>query len=325
MRALGDHLEHASQQLRDPGLTQIGLQMAELYGPVLQQRLVAVGFDIARLVVGASALRRAKETAALLFPGQVVQIMPHLTEHGAIPENTPRAGLAGHKPDWTEFIRYLCETIPKDQKECHLAVVGHGGYLRTEVWSALTGRSKPTMGNLDAFIVEGDLDLATGRLLHRHVTEIPYMERIIGQDRCVVTEDNRHVEHHTRKIATSHRMAHRHRHTNRCSHRRSLRNQKGGATPMPLAYYQPGAYETRTPEATGVGIAGSTDAWVRTPVSQMGGRRQKQAGGFNPTIMGQFASAGLRLIPVAGYMGYKMFNKKGSRKSRKSRKTRRSR
>ena len=94
---------------------------------------------------------------------------------------------------------------------------------------------------------------------------------------------------------------------------------------MPLAYYQPGAYETRTPEATGVGIAGSTDAWVRTPVSQMGGRRQKQAGGFNPTIMGQFASAGLRLIPVAGYMGYKMFNKKGSRKSRKSRKTRRSR
>ena len=193
MRSLGDHLEHASQQLRDPGLTLIGRQMADLYGPVLQHRLVTAGVDTARLVVGASALRRAKETAALLFPGHVVQVMPHLTEHGAIPENTPRAGLAGRNPDWSAFIRYLCATVPKGQSECHMAIVGHGGYLRTEVWSSLTGRMKPAMGNLDAFIVEGDLDLTTGRLLHRHVTEIPYTERITGPDRCVIAENNRHT------------------------------------------------------------------------------------------------------------------------------------
>ena len=199
MRALSKAFENASQQLRDPGLTRIGNQMAELYGPVLQQRLVAAGFDISRLVVGASALRRAKETAAHLFPGVVVQVMPHLTEHGAIPENTPRAGLNGRKPDWSAFIRYLCETVPKGQSECHMVIVGHGGYLRTEVWSALTGRSKPHMGNLDAFIVEGDLDTTTGRLLHRHVTEIPYTERIAGPDRCVISEDHQHVVRHTQR------------------------------------------------------------------------------------------------------------------------------
>ena len=121
---------------------------------------------------------------------------------------------------------------------------------------------------------------------------------------------------HTRKIATSRRMVH--RHTARCGHRRTVRRQHGGATPMPLAYYQPGAYETRTLEATGAGFAGSTATWAREPVMQTGGRRtRRQAGGFSPSVMGQFASAGLRLLPVAGYMGYKMFNKKGSRKTRR--------
>jgi hypothetical protein len=198
MRDLGEHLTGASQQLRDPGLTMVGRQMAELYGPQLRQRLAAAGIDVTRLVVGASALRRAKETAALLFPGHAVQVMPHLTEHGAIPENTPRGGLGGRHPDWTAFIRYLCETVRSDGT-CQMAVVGHGGYLRTEVWGALTGRPKPRMGNLDAFIIEGDLDVKEGRLLHRRVTELPYSDRIAGPDRCVVAEDHQHVVRHTRR------------------------------------------------------------------------------------------------------------------------------
>jgi broad specificity phosphatase PhoE len=200
MRELDEALTNASQQLRDPGLTLIGQQMAELYGPVLQQRLVAAGFDTARLVVGASALRRAKETAALLFPAHAVEVMPHLTEHGAIPENTPRSGLGGRNPDWAAFIRYLCNTARAGSDgTCHMAIVGHGGYLRTEVWGALTGRPKARMGNLDVILVEGDLDLAAGRLLHRRVTELPYRERIAGPDRCVVAEDHRHVVRHTRR------------------------------------------------------------------------------------------------------------------------------
>jgi hypothetical protein len=131
----------------------------------------------------------------------------------------------------------------------------------------------------------------------------------------------------TRKIATSRRMVH--RHTAHCSHRRTVRRQHGGATPMPLAYYQPGAYETRTLEPTGVGLAGTTSTWVREPVAQTGGRRsrthRRQAGGFSPSVMGQFADAGLRFaLPVVGYMGYKMFNKKSRKGRRKTgRRTRR--
>ena len=91
---------------------------------------------------------------------------------------------------------------------------------------------------------------------------------------------------------------------------------------MPLACYQPGAYETRTLEPTGVGLAGTTSAWVREPVAQTGGRRRtrrRQSGGFSPSVMGQFASAGLRLLPVAGYMGYKMFSKKSRKAGRRTR------
>lgn len=314
MRALNAELEDASQQLRDPGLTMIGQQMAELYGPTLKARLAAAGFDMTRAVVGASALRRAKETATLLFPGHVVQVMPHLTEHGAIPENTPRVGLGGRKPSWAAFIQYLCETVPADQ-ECQLVVVGHGGFLRSEVWGALTGRPKTRMRNLDAFVIEGDLDTATGRLLHRHVAEIPYTERIEGPDRCVVAEDHAHVVRHTRKISAPSKM----------TRRRSTRRQHGGAaTPLPLAYFQPGAFEGRTVDPTGVGLAGSSSSWARAPLpagAQMGGSRKRQRGGFSPSVMGSFITNGLRFVPVAGYMGYKMMERR--RPHRRTRRHRR--
>lgn len=127
----------------------------------------------------------------------------------------------------------------------------------------------------------------------------------------------------TRKIDAPRRMA-------RTTHR-----QHGGATPMPLAYYQPGAYETRLLEATGAGIAGASGSWIREPVAQTGGRRTRrharhshrhrrpQSGGFTPSVMGQFASAGLRLLPVAGYMGYKMWNKSHKAHKKSGRRTRR--
>jgi hypothetical protein len=40
-----------------------------------------------------------------------------------------------------------------------------------------------------------------------------------------------------------------------------------------------------------------------------------QKGGWSPTLMTSFATNGLKLLPVAGYMGYKMF--KNQRKTRK--------
>ncbi len=88
---------------------------------------------------------------------------------------------------------------------------------------------------------------------------------------------------------------------------------------MPLAWYQPGA-QMRAPyiaEATGEGAAGSTAGWARIGLAQTGGRRRtrKQQGGFAPSVMGSFVENGARLIPVASYMGYKLFSgKKGRRR-----------
>jgi hypothetical protein len=49
-----------------------------------------------------------------------------------------------------------------------------------------------------------------------------------------------------------------------------------------------------------------------------------QYGGWSPSLMSSFAVNGMRLLPVAGYMGYKMY--KNSRKAKKvSRKTRKNR
>ena len=104
------------------------------------------------------------------------------------------------------------------------------------------------------------------------------------------------------------------------------RKQRGGATGMPLAYFQDGAQMRGTyAEPTGVGLAGSTGSMARVGISQTGGRYQNgkqqggkqsgrhQNGGFAPSIMGQMVVNGSYLMPVASYMGYKML--KGHRGS----------
>jgi len=88
----------------------------------------------------------------------------------------------------------------------------------------------------------------------------------------------------------------------RKSQRSRRRTQKGGATPMPLAYYQPGAATMRTSaDPTGVGLATTNATWARAPLP-------RQAGGWMappPSVMGAFVANGMRLMPVAAYMGYK--------------------
>lgn len=96
--------------------------------------------------------------------------------------------------------------------------------------------------------------------------------------------------------------------------------QIGGGVNMPLAYFLDGAQMNGTyPEPTGTGLAATSNSWVRAPLSQTGGRRgtRKQQGGFSPSIMGSFVANGARLIPAAGYMGYRMFEK--ASKTRKGR------
>ena len=302
-----------SQQLRDPGLTTVGTRMASVYGPVLQRHLKAAGFDIDHAIIGSSALRRAKETATLLFPEHSRIVFPHLTEHGALPENMPRGNYKS-RPDWRAFIEHLCSTIAGD---CHIAIVGHGSYLK-KVWADISGKEPLTLHNLDGFIIDGTLE--DGRLHVAKTTKMLYDHGVKSKDvadKCPVAEDDQFVSRklaaHTRKMA-------------RRSLKRSSRSrkQRGGATGMPLAWYHQGA-QMRAPytaEATGADAATSTAGWARTGLAQTGGRRstirrQKQQGGFAPSIMGSFVSNGARLVPVAAYMGYKLLGKKGKRATRK--------
>jgi hypothetical protein len=96
--------------------------------------------------------------------------------------------------------------------------------------------------------------------------------------------------------------------------------QRGGATPLPLAWYQQGAqFQGTTADPTGVGLAGSSAAWARSALSAQGGGRRRrsrrlrrlsrrQQGGFVPSVMGAgFADMGMRLLPAAAYMGYNQF------------------
>lgn len=112
----------------------------------------------------------------------------------------------------------------------------------------------------------------------------------------------------SRKTAASRKMK------RRSTHKRSAQHG-GAATPLPLAYFQPGAFEGRTVDPTGVGLAGSSASWARAPLpagAQMGGRRsrRRQRGGFSPSVMGSFITNGLRFVPIAGYMGYKMMERR---------------
>lgn len=105
------------------------------------------------------------------------------------------------------------------------------------------------------------------------------------------------------------------------------RRQRGGATGMPLAYFNDGAQMRGTyAEATGVGLAGATNTMARSALGQMGGRRsrsrrhtrRRQQGGFTPSIMGPLVQNGAYLMPVASYMGYKLM-KRGKGQGRRTR------
>jgi len=99
------------------------------------------------------------------------------------------------------------------------------------------------------------------------------------------------------------------------------RQQKGGGVTMPLGFFQEGAQMRGTyGSETGTGLGVMTDHMARSALVQTGGQtgghkkatrkqRKQQKGGFAPSIMGSFAANGLSLLPMAGYMGYRMMNK----------------
>jgi len=313
MRSL-DENDTIGQQIRDPGLTAIGHKMAAAYQPLLQKRLAEAGFDLDTAVIGSSALRRAKETATTLFPGRPVVTVPHFIEHGVIPENTPRQSLhRSKKPSWPGVVDWIRRTLPSDGSQ-QLIAVGHGSYLRAEIGPP--GGSR--ISNMDGFIL--DLDITPSGYTIRNRTRIDYNAPVSPDtpgDQCVRDADRI-------KIVTMRRMARPRTRSRKTQKKQQQKNhQRGAGYTMPAAYFQPGAqmYNTSATE-TGKGIAAwnPDNGWARTALPASG-----QRGGFVPSVMGSFVNNGMRLVPLAGYLGYKGFSRQTKSKAKsKSKRTRRS-
>lgn len=277
----------AGCEIRDPGLSRQGIQMVKAYGPALKKRLKAAGLDPELAFLGSSGLARASTTAKLLF-GRHAETVGHIKERGNVPENTS-AYMQYQKPSWPAFLKDL-EAKAKGRDAI---VVVHGSYLTDYVVPKLTGSTlKERMNNLDGLLVSGTLKggkltVDTSDIIRRPTLSLK------GEDRCNVAD--------TRKIARISKML-----------ARKSRKQRGGGVSMPLAYFQNGAqYNGTSASETGVGLAGTSAAWVKAPLSQTGGRRRtqkkNQRGGFAPGIMGAFVVNGARLAPMALYLGRKMF------------------
>jgi broad specificity phosphatase PhoE len=198
----------ASQRLPDPALSAHGAAMARAYGPRIRQILTAThGIDLAAptTLIGSSGLRRARETANLLFPtvaGHAAHL-PHIKEFGNIPENTP-AHLRRCRPDFRAFLRHLHELPPTiDTVIC----IAHGSFLRSEVWPIVApdrGHHR-RFGNLDAIVVRTGLT-ADGRLLAPRTTDIPWRGRHpTTQDRCSRRVE-RLADRHRRRTQKKRRM-----------------------------------------------------------------------------------------------------------------------
>lgn len=301
-----DPVVKIAKAIRDPGLSVIGRRMASTYGPQLRKRLEAAGFECSKAFIASSGLRRAKETARLVF-GRNPTTVRYFKENGNIPENTPK-GARHTTPHWASFLRHLSTLVTDDS---HVAVVGHGSFLANQVWLSITGgkRHAGRFHNLDGVLIEGSFK--DGRLRVDSVREFKYNGSVSadeGEDKCAVPEQERFVQ---RKLA---------------AHTRKMRRQRGAGYGMPLAYYNDGAQMRGTyADPTGVGLAGSSGGMIRAPLEQTGGRRratQRQHGGWaGPSVMGAFVANGSRLLPVAAYMAYKM-NKSAATTRRRSRRAR---
>lgn len=305
-----------SKDYLDPPLSVKGVKMAREYSTRLQGRLRAAGIHLESALIGASELRRAQQTAQLLFPeaaaAAAVTTVPHFTEHGDIAENTPAGGLK-YLPDWRGTLSYLAST-----GRSQFVIVGHGNYLRYIVWPSVSRARSAYMGNIDAILIDAILT-PSGLLLKPRARRInydgPYNPNTARGDSCVLP----------------HKLAHLTKMINRKRRGRTVKKQRGGATSMPLSWYEPSAaFRGTSPTPTGVGLAGSTDTWARAPLLQSGGRYplpqsggrypSQQRGGFHPSVMGAFATNGLRMLPVAAYMGYKQSRTQQRRRTQKTRK-----
>lgn len=145
--------------------------MCREYSSVLQQRLMTEGIDLDTALIGGSYLRRAQQTASLLFPNRPIQLVPHITEPGALPVNTPAGGLA-HPSSWPDALVHLANT-----GKSQFVIVSHGNFMRYTIWQTLTSKPSTWMANLDTLIIRGVLTPG-GHLLQATIHRIPYDGRL---------------------------------------------------------------------------------------------------------------------------------------------------
>ena len=303
-----------SQNIRDPNLTEVGAAMATAYGPTLQRTLRAAGFDLDTAVYGSSALQRTKQTLSRLFPThrQRAVVIPHFTEHGAVPENLPMVSAAGvasvaTDPDWNKVVQWI-RRQRSIQHGSQLVAVGHGSYLRKEVGPA-NGRR---LNNLDAFILDLEITDAGWRIVRRERLDYDRDAHVHpdAPDTCI-RQDRDKIAAYTKRMGGRSRATRKHQ---------KQRKQKGAGYTMPAAYYHQGAQMVGTSATpTGEGLTATNGEWSREPLTQ------GQVGGFTPAVMGSLVANGARLIPAAAYLAYRNFGSstKGSRRARRTRRTRR--
>jgi len=304
MRLQGE--DAMSIQIRDPGLTARGREAAAAYGPILRPLLEKAGFR--NPIVCASTLRRAQETAHLVFGSP--RILTSFSENGEILENTPIGGT--YQPLWDDFLNQEAQRVLRKERRIGMtnntpgtyeppnwekfleqlvsfvsdgdsvAVVGHGSFLKS-LWPILTGAERlNSLNNLDGILCEVDLSQGFKVLSHKEYlhTAVPKSD-----DMCIDQDAD--------KIARLNRM----------------KNKQRGGTNTPLAIFKDGAQMHGTHAET----SEQPSSWFRAPLAQ--------TGGFTPSVMGSFAANGLRLMPVAAYMGYKMYSKTRKVKKSKSKKS----
>ena len=298
-----------SQSILDPGLSMTGIEMAKSYTSQLHTNLAGLGIKVDTAVIGSSSLRRAKDTARILF-GREPVTFSHFKELGNIPENTP----AKEKYTIPHFPTVLRDVyaILKQSHTSEIIIVGHGSFIAKNVWSQNLRRPYPRsdgrLRNLDGIYISGTLSFSGDLVIHtiRAVKQNIIINVTTSKDKCSVPEQEVYIQTKTDVLRRDDREM---RSRRRSHHRRSQRKEQRQRGGMPLGYFNDGAQMRETSSFPSGHPPVSSGNWIQPPTTQT------HFGGFSPSIMSGFVSAGSRIAPLAMYLGYKS---RSSYKTRKS-------
>ena len=171
----------ASRNIRDPILSDYGIEAVDWYRPRFYDALKQIGINPKTTVVGSSPLLRARQTAFLLFPKKTRVVFEGLGEEGDFPENTAQC-MTYRPPNWELFLHELWQCALRTGSS-QFVVVAHGTFIRRIV-TALAGIEVRSMYNLSGFAL--DLRLSHGSLKvipQSRILSIPFPKEAF-EDAC---------------------------------------------------------------------------------------------------------------------------------------------